>query len=125
MLIEGEYDGVLTAGEHYIELKEDFSNLESVLDQIESGERREEIAERAYRDVVASGEWNYSRMVADLEAAAWGEHAARAPVPASLGSAMRCRLNNALDVLVVSLARVRSRVIPPARRLAKRLLRRP
>ena len=124
VLIEGEYDGVLRAGEHYIELKRDFSNLGEVLDQIQSDERRDQIAERAYRDVVASGNWNYGRMVADLASTAWGELAAQAPVPGSLGSALHCRLNNALDALAILLARARGRVVPPARRFVKRLLRR-
>jgi hypothetical protein len=123
ILIEGDYNGVLRAGEHYIELKEDFSNLESVLDEVERDERREQIAERAYRDVVASGDWTYARFVADLDVVA---AAAGAPseVPASPHHAVLCWLGNALDQLAIVRARVLAKLLPPLRMAARRVLRR-
>ena len=63
VLIEGEYNGVLTEGKHYIEIKPDFSNLEHVLDLIENDSLREDIVEEAYRDVVKSGRWSYRSFV--------------------------------------------------------------
>lgn len=63
VLIEGEYNGVLQPGRHYIELKRDFSNLDSVLDGIKEDQRRAEITERVYQDVVASGRYNYGSFV--------------------------------------------------------------
>jgi hypothetical protein len=59
ILVEGNYNGVLKAGEHYIELKSDFSNLDEVLRVVKSDDQREAIAARAYRDVVASGQYTY------------------------------------------------------------------
>jgi hypothetical protein len=56
--IEGEYSGVLRPGEHYIELKRDFSNIEQVLKLMKDEDLRVEIVERAYRDVVASGRYS-------------------------------------------------------------------
>ena len=63
VLIEGEYNGVLTAGKHYIELKRDFNNLDQVLDLIEKDALRNEIAEKAYREVVQSGLCTYRSFV--------------------------------------------------------------
>lgn len=66
VLIEGEYGGTMEAGRHYIPLKKDFSNLDEVLELMRSDERRGEIVERAYRDVILSRKWTYdafARMV--------------------------------------------------------------
>ena len=79
ILVEGEYNGILEPGRHYIELHGDFSNLDEVLDRIADDEQRVEITERAYRDIVASGAWTYRRLVADVERIALG-----APLPGAL-----------------------------------------
>jgi hypothetical protein len=63
VLIEGEYNGILKPGVHYIELKRDFSNLDEVLKWIEQDHLREEMTERAYRDIVQSGLYSYERFV--------------------------------------------------------------
>lgn len=63
VLIEGDYNGILTAGKHYIELKRDFSNIEEVLDTVARGDKRAEMTERAYRDVVESGKYTYNEFV--------------------------------------------------------------
>lgn len=63
VLIEGEYDGVLTPGRHYIELKRDFSNVDEVLKTIKQDKVREEITEHAYRDIVGSGRYTYRSYV--------------------------------------------------------------
>ncbi len=63
VLIEGDYNGVLVPGKHYIELKRDFSNLENVFAQLENESLRTTIVESAYRDVVASGNYLYDGFV--------------------------------------------------------------
>jgi hypothetical protein len=63
ILIEGQYSGVLTAGEHYLELKRDFSNLDQVLELVRRDTERDRITENAYRDVVASGRYTYKKLV--------------------------------------------------------------
>ena len=63
VLVEGWYNGVLTPGRHYIELKRDFSNIEQVLDDISRDQLRAEITDRTYRDVVESGRYTYSSFV--------------------------------------------------------------
>jgi len=59
VLVEGNYDGVLAPGKHYIELKRDFSNLDEVLDIIARDELRGEITTRASQDIVESGKYTY------------------------------------------------------------------
>jgi hypothetical protein len=61
VLTEGQYNGILVPGKHYIELKKDFSNLDAVLDMIVQDDRRQEITRRAFQDIVASGNYNYER----------------------------------------------------------------
>jgi hypothetical protein len=117
VLIEGEYDGVLEPDRHYIPLRRDFSNLDTVLATMRRDDERERIVETAYRDIVASGAWSYPRFVERLEettlggpprgaapraarlavawarvteAAAWGVVALRAEL-ASLASRLRRR----------------------------------
>lgn len=63
VLIEGAYNGVLIAGQHYIELKRDWSNIDQVLDLIKQNRLRDEITERAYHDVVESGRYTYKSFV--------------------------------------------------------------
>jgi len=66
VLLEGEYNGVLKPNLHYIELKEDYSNLSDVLEKIKDNKLRERLTERAYNDVVASGKYFYSTFVNSL-----------------------------------------------------------
>ena len=77
VLIEGDYSGVLEADRHYLSLSPDFSNLEQVLGEMSRDERRAEITEAAYRDVVASGRFGYEGFVRDVERAAAESGAAR------------------------------------------------
>jgi hypothetical protein len=59
VLVEGTYGGALEADTHYIPLKRDFSNLDEVLQIIKDDKVRAEMVERAYQDVIASGDWSY------------------------------------------------------------------
>jgi hypothetical protein len=77
VLIEGDYNGILRPGEHYIALRRDFSNLDEVLDLVERDTERARLTEAAYRDVVASGDYTYERLVREVEAVALGEAPAR------------------------------------------------
>lgn len=63
VLVEGEYNSILQPGRHYIELKQDFSNLEQVLDLMQREDLRQEITERAYQEIVASGKYTYQSFV--------------------------------------------------------------
>ncbi|MDX6696392.1 MAG: hypothetical protein QOF02_3995 [Blastocatellia bacterium] len=63
ILVAGDYNGILQAGRHYIELKPDFSNIADVLDQMEREDQRLEMTERAYREIVASRKYTYQSFV--------------------------------------------------------------
>jgi len=80
ILIEGSYNGILRPGEHYIELRRDFSNLDEVIDLVDRDSERARITENAYRDLVASRAYSYERFVREVEAVALA--GSRAPGPA-------------------------------------------
>ncbi|HKP37795.1 MAG TPA: hypothetical protein VJT71_13140, partial [Pyrinomonadaceae bacterium] len=63
VLIEGEYNGILKAGRHYIELKRDFSNIGQVLDSIKRDHLRSELTAWAYQDIVESKLYTYQSFV--------------------------------------------------------------
>jgi len=63
VLVEGEYNGILKPGRHYIELKRDFSNADQVLEIIKQDQLRSEITRRAYRDIVESRHYTYRSYV--------------------------------------------------------------
>jgi hypothetical protein len=67
VLLEGSYNGILRPGRHYIELRRDFSNLDSVLDLVENDTERARLTENAYQDIVASGAYTYDRLVREVE----------------------------------------------------------
>ncbi|MCA1616708.1 MAG: hypothetical protein LC800_21975 [Acidobacteria bacterium] len=85
VLVEGWYNGALRAGEHYIELKRDFSNLDEVLDLIGEDGQRERMTERAYRDVVASGRYTYRSFVESVVEQSVGDAAPAAAASAPAG----------------------------------------
>ena len=66
ILVEGGFNGILQPELHYIPLKPDYSNLDEVLQRVKDDRHREEITERAYQDIVCSGQWSYRRAVRDL-----------------------------------------------------------
>lgn len=63
LLIEGDYNGILKAGEHYISVAKDFSNLDEVLQQVKDDKLRQRITENCYRDIVESGNYSYKQFV--------------------------------------------------------------
>lgn len=66
VLVEGEYAGILKPGIHYIELKNDFSNLDQVLEKIQNESYCRKLANRTYRDVIQSGKYTYRRYVQEV-----------------------------------------------------------
>jgi len=65
-LVEGHYAGIFKPGIHYIEIKKDWSNIEEVIQTIEDKALCEKIAERAYSDIILSGEFTYRRFVRSI-----------------------------------------------------------
>jgi hypothetical protein len=69
ILFEGRYSGVLEPMVHYIPLKKDFSNVDEVIRLASDSAVRHDLTENAYRDLIASGDYGYSRMIKDFDAA--------------------------------------------------------
>tara|TARA_B110000046_G_scaffold112510_1_gene119679 strand:+ start:9911 stop:11218 length:1308 start_codon:yes stop_codon:yes gene_type:complete len=66
ILTEGYYNGILKPDVHYIELKNDFSNLSEVLEKVQKDEVRSKITERAYQDIVVSRKYSYGQFTFDV-----------------------------------------------------------
>ncbi|MBR1214318.1 hypothetical protein [Bradyrhizobium sp. JYMT SZCCT0180] len=67
ILFEGEYSGLLQPDVHYLPLKKDFSNLESVIERLSRLDQLEEMVDRTYRDIISSGRWSYKAFVARFD----------------------------------------------------------
>ena len=67
ILFSGKYLGIIAPGEHYIELKQDFSNIDEVLEGLENLDGLERMAERAYDRLVGAGEFSYRRFIGMVE----------------------------------------------------------
>ena len=52
VMYPGEFSGILEAWRHYIPLERDFSNLKDVIDAIKDNYLLQEIADRAYDDII-------------------------------------------------------------------------
>jgi len=63
VLFEGNYSGVIRPWEHYIPLRKDGSNLIEVMSKLADGEFVDKMADRAWRDVIASGTYSYKSFV--------------------------------------------------------------
>lgn len=63
VLLEGEYSGVIRAGEHFISLKKDGSNLADVVRLLKNDEYVDAMADRAWQDVIVSGKYSYKSFV--------------------------------------------------------------
>jgi hypothetical protein len=118
VLVEGDYSGVLRAGEHYIPVRPDFSNLEEVIATIVRDDHRDRLTTVAYRDVVASGAFSYQAFVRDVERAALG-----APLPSVGASALTLALyawSRAAHRVSNGVVRVRVAALPTIHRFRVR-----
>lgn len=68
ILVEGEYDGVLKPLIHYIPLRKDLSNIDEILAKIKKDICRSDIVEKAYEDIVISGNYSYSILIKEMKA---------------------------------------------------------
>jgi len=67
VLFEGRYTGFMEPMVHYIPLKKDFSNLDEVIGLIRDDAVCRELAENAYRDLIASPAYRYATYVAGVD----------------------------------------------------------
>ena len=67
VLFSGRYSGLIEPEKHYIELKQDFSNVDAVLARLNDLDGLERLADRAYERLVGSGEFSYRRFVGFID----------------------------------------------------------
>lgn len=68
ILFEGKYSGILQPMVHYIPLKKDFSNFNEVMQLLGNKDIRHELTDNAYRDLIASECYSYSRFIEAFDA---------------------------------------------------------
>lgn len=90
ILVEGDYGGVLRPWEHYLPVKRDLSDLPQRLQLVADEQLREEMTERAYREVVASGKYTNEHLRQRVESSLQLGQAAPTPL---------LRLDHTLDRL--------------------------
>jgi hypothetical protein len=66
-LTPGEYSGILVAGTHYFELNPDLSNLGDLVALMGDVEKRENLINNAYSDLIASNKYGYGQMVREID----------------------------------------------------------
>lgn len=62
IMFPGWYSGVVEPHKHYIVLEKDFSNIEDVLAKLKDDRLLQELADRTYEDLIASGEYDESQL---------------------------------------------------------------
>lgn len=67
VLFDGTYSGVLTSGRHYLSLNHDGSNLDDVFAALADDALVDEMATRAFRDIVGSRRYSYANWVATVD----------------------------------------------------------
>jgi len=92
-LVEGEYNGILKPGIHYLPVKGDLSNLGEVCLAMRDEQLRDALAERAYADVVASRRFEYQGFADLIVSMAGRRSAARRSVLGSVLFAWESRLD--------------------------------
>lgn len=68
VLIEGEYSGIMVAGEHYISVKSDFSNLKDSIDRALDPAERERLTSNFEKDILRNEAFSYATLVRNIEA---------------------------------------------------------
>jgi hypothetical protein len=67
ILFPGSYGGVVEPERHYIRLEKDFSNIDEVVDRMRQPAYLDDLADRAYDDLIASGRYSLGTMVSELD----------------------------------------------------------
>jgi hypothetical protein len=121
VLVRGEYNGILQAGRHYLAVEPDFSNVPDVLEALRRDDCRSDIVEAAYRDIVASGQWTYRRLVDEVLAQA--EAPAALPAPLVKQAARGLRVAGGLELVSSATLRIVARAVLPLAALVRKRLR--
>lgn len=68
VLFEGNYSGVLVPYRHFLPLRKDFSNLPDVFKFLDNGQEVDLMTDRAFEDVIGSGNYSYKQFVEMVDA---------------------------------------------------------
>jgi hypothetical protein len=63
VMFPGDYSGIVSAGDHYIALEKDFSNMDEVVAKLKDDDFMVALTERAHDHLVKSGRWSYRAFV--------------------------------------------------------------
>lgn len=66
VLLEGEYLPEMRPGEHYIQIRRDWSNIDDVLDQLRDPHRAQAMAQACHDAIVRPATYHYSTRVAEV-----------------------------------------------------------
>lgn len=69
IMYEGEYSGIFQPNRHYLSLKRDLSNLNSVLERLMDRAERLRLTEAAYEDIIMNDTFHYSTLIDNLDQA--------------------------------------------------------
>jgi glycosyl transferase family 1 len=67
LLVQGEYAGVLEPDVHYVPVRPDLTDIDAACERLGDAELVQRLAERAYQDLVASGEHTYAAFARRFE----------------------------------------------------------
>jgi glycosyltransferase involved in cell wall biosynthesis len=67
ILVEGGYSGALEPGRHYLSVRADLSDLDTVLEKAKDETHRRALTDAAHRDIVASGRYTYRGFVQQVD----------------------------------------------------------
>jgi hypothetical protein len=67
VLFEGNYSNILIPDIHYISLKEDLSNIEDVMSKIKDNDFLQNMADRAFDDIVKSMKYSYETYINNFD----------------------------------------------------------
>jgi hypothetical protein len=67
LLVQGEYAGVLEPEVHYVPVRPDLTDIDAACERLGDAVLTQRLAERAYRDLVASGEHTYAAFARRFE----------------------------------------------------------
>lgn len=68
VLFEGTYSGILKPWRHYVPLRKDFANLDTVFQHVRDDEFLQEMVDRTYADIVESGQYTYAQFIREYDA---------------------------------------------------------
>jgi hypothetical protein len=68
VLFPGEYSGVVSAGEHYIALEKDFSNMDEVVALLRDDSYLSALTARTRNELIKSGRWSFESFVKEFDA---------------------------------------------------------